>query len=534
MVQLLVTFGSLSDDGVAINLSGSQRMRTMLLSNYSLMYQSSQNGTLSYNEGEIKKVLTEELGKYKKIMNALEKGDESLNISTNDDEDILNVLVDLKPEIEKYTKAVQSMIDGEELEKNVTYIVSNALNIKNEIHGIVQMYQKNYDMKINNFKVMLYVYLVIGIIVLFIGKIIANRIITKPIKNIANKLGEIASGQGDLSQEIDYKSNDEIGLLSRNFNTFLGNIRNMVKTINDTSDSVLELATMLSGTTEEVACSSDGLAATMNEIAQGATEQAHEVLEIAGNMNELGSKIQEINDISVKMKESSNEVMTINSGNKVNVDVLYNHSIENLKAVDEINIAIEKLYNNANKISLITEVINGIANQTNLLSLNASIEAARAGEQGRGFAIVANEVSSLAEQSAESASQISQIVLQIQNDVNNTKQLMEHTMQLTTEQSEAVKVTKSDFEAISVTIGNIAGQIEGVSSKISVVDNNKNEVSTSIGNISAVTEESAASTEEFAAFSDEFQQSLSGINDVTVELKTSAEGLSKIISKFKY
>ncbi|WP_176461736.1 methyl-accepting chemotaxis protein [Anaeromicrobium sediminis] len=534
MIQLLFTFSSLNDDGVAINLSGSQRMRTMLLSNYSLMYKNGKEGTLSVKEDEIKKILTEELAKYKKIMVALEKGDSSLNISANSDEDILKALNGLKEDVDKYSKSVENVINGIDMDKNVTYIVDNALSIKNKINNVVQMYQSKYDMKINKFKTVLYIYFVIGIIVLFVGMRISNKIIVTPIKRITDKLGEIAGGGGDLTQEIEHKSNDEIGLLATNFNTFLGNIRNMVGVINETSTKVLELSTTMHGTTEEVAIISTRLADSITEIAQGATNQAEDVHVMVENINELGDEIRGINELSVDMKEFSTEVITLNNGNRENVDMLYNHSIENLKASDEINSAIGKLYNNANKINTITEVIDGIANQTNLLALNASIEAARAGENGRGFAVVANEISSLAEQSATSTNEISQLVGQIQSDVENTKNLMGRIMELTMEQSSAVKVTKGDFESISSTLNGIVGKIEDVNKKITVVDDHKNEVVNSIHSISAVSEEAAASTEEVAAFSDEFQHSVGDINMVTASLKTTAEDLSNLISKFKY
>ncbi|BEP29575.1 methyl-accepting chemotaxis protein [Helicovermis profundi] len=534
MGQLLYTFGSLSDDGVSINLAGSQRMRTMLLSNYSLMYRDAINGSLKFNKDDIKKTLLKELDTYKKVNNALINGDSSLNISKNTNRDIIKSINDIKKDIDSYSTCVSNVANGTDIDKNAEFIASHSLEIKTKFNSIVTMYQNQYDSKIDNFKIMLYIYLVIGIIILLISLRIAKKIIANPIKEIADKLGQIASGGGDLTKEIENKNNDEIGILANNFNSFLSNIRNMVATIDSTSKDIFESIDVLASSTDEVANTSEKLSTVTTEIAIGATEQAQEVSVTAENVGDLGNEINGIRDLSLNMKEYSEEITNLNDNNKKNMNMLYTHNQENLSAATDIYTSIEKLYENAINISTITEVITNIASQTNLLALNASIEAARAGEHGKGFAVVANEVSNLADQSEESTNQITDLISAIQTDVNNTKSLMEKIMKLTKEQSEAVDITKKDFEVITSSLEGIVIKIDNVTDKVEIVDENKNKIIEAIENISAVSEETAASTEEVAAFSDEFNVSVSEINDITSTLKNASSDLSKLIGQFKY
>ncbi len=130
MGQLFYTFNIMQDDGVAINLAGSQRMRTMLLSDYSLMYLDSVQGTHDFNENAVSEVLKTELDKYNKIMKALVNGDDSLGISANSDANIVSEINNLQTKIDTFTTSVENVINQNNTEKNALYVNNNALSLK--------------------------------------------------------------------------------------------------------------------------------------------------------------------------------------------------------------------------------------------------------------------------------------------------------------------------------------------------------------------------------------------------------------------
>jgi len=527
------TFSQMEDDGVAINLSGSQRMRTMLISNYSQQYGTASKMKDSEELEKVKDILNEEIARYEKIMNALVGGDSSLEIGPNKDASIVKALNAVMIKTDEYIIEAKKVVDGGSGE-SIAFITDNAMEIKNDINAIVGMYQETYNGKITNFKGTLYGLLVFGLIMLGYGYFNAGRTIVRPIKKVTRKLTEIASGDGDLTQHIDVKTNDEIGNLANNFNKFIDSIRDIITEISVSSDTLTEVSSALNVITSEVNNASERLSTVTGEIALGATEQANDVGHTAENLSVLGEDINEISHISNQMKENSIEIKGTNEISKDSMMALLESNEQNISASEKISDAIGELYEKAQKISTFSEVINDISNQTNLLALNASIEAARAGEHGRGFAVVADEVGKLAVESNESTLEISKLVNEILQQVATTKSLMGDVLSLSQSQSTAVEKTKEDSEQVTDALDIIINRIDGVNDRIRNVDSNKDDILSSIQNISAVSEETAASTEEVAAFADEFQASVNDINRNTQFLKESAGNLEALIGKFKY
>ncbi len=527
-----VTFGKMSDDGIALNLSGSQRMRTMLISNYSVQLYDNDEDISNLEHAQ--EVLTKELVKYDKIMKALVDGDESLNIGKNTDPSIVNSINQLGDKLDKYTSSAKKVLDKSASIEDVKYITSHALEIKNDIHKIVQMYQKNYDRKLANFKLVLLGLSILGVAILVFSRYYSGKIIVKPINIVNSKLREIAEGDGDLRSSIEVDSKDEIGEFARSFNRFVETIRKVIVEVSINTESLEKVCISLEEISSELLNSSDKLTGITNEIADGAGRQADVVFTTSEDIHELGNEINNISDISNLMKDASVEIKDINRIGKDSMFSLENSNTENIQASVDINKEINTLYEKVARISEITEVISGISSQTNLLALNASIEAARAGEHGRGFAVVADEVSKLAEESNASTAEISAIVAEIESQVNFTKDMMSKVLEISETQSVAVNKSKDDFDNVSSSIDGMISKVDEVNLKIVNVEDKKDKILSSIESVAEVSKNTAIATEEAVVFANNFKGNIDNIAGNTANVRNMVRDLSKLIDKFKY
>ncbi|MGE7793607.1 methyl-accepting chemotaxis protein [Lysinibacillus fusiformis] len=354
----------------------------------------------------------------------------------------------------------------------------------------------------------------------------------KPINRVVQAMERFA--EGDLTQEsMSIRSKDEIGKLANAMNQMQAKLKDMIHNIAQASDLINTSSKELSQSANEVNMGAEQVAITMNELASGAEGQAHHSNELTSLMERFTADLRETNQHGEHIHQSSVEVLGLtNEGSQ-----LMTSSNSQMSKIDGIvQNAVEKVKNldaQAQEISKLVVVIKDIADQTNLLALNAAIEAARAGEHGKGFAVVADEVRKLAEQVAFSVNDITSIVTNIQQDFDVVTSSLENGYQEVKEGTNQIKATSETFTTISHSINDVVESVQLISSNLSKVTEDGQKMNSAIQEIAAVAEESAAGVEQTTATTEQTSSSMEVMAGKSAQLSTLALELKTLIAQFK-
>ncbi|MFF2753733.1 methyl-accepting chemotaxis protein [Psychrobacillus sp. NPDC058041] len=377
--------------------------------------------------------------------------------------------------------------------------------------------------------------LILGIIAVVVGITIAlfmGRLISKPIISLASSAKKIA--EGDLSVDVvSVKNKDEIGELVGSFNLMTMNLRTLIEQVSINSIHVASAAEELTASAEQTTQATDQIALSIQDIASGSDTQVQSANECSTAMQEMTIGIQQVAETSSSVSESAIETnKEANLGNESLQKVIHQMNTINTSVEDSASV-IRRLGNLSNEIGNIIGVITGIADQTNLLALNAAIEAARAGEHGKGFAVVADEVRKLAEQSKESADQIAELINKIQVDTNQAVNVMEVGTQEVATGMQIVRETGEGFEKILRSIEQVTAQIQEVSAISEEMSASAEEVNASLEEMAHIAEHASSNTQNVASASEEQLASMEEITSSASSLSNMAEDLQALVSKFK-
>lgn len=376
--------------------------------------------------------------------------------------------------------------------------------------------------------------LAIGLVSVILLAVLVERVVhvvIRPVKELIKVI--TAMTNGDFTVEIKAGSNDEIGVMSGYVQQFIRTMRQMIASIHTVSDKLGEQAgdsdkisremyeaSRLQGQSmRELNTTVEQLSMSVGEIANHATTLAMVVADTKDDGEQVDSKMQETVAVS---RSGQEDLQRVNSAME-----LINVSVQKLQqSIDEVGKASKEITN-------ITEIIGNIADQTSLLSLNASIEAARAGDAGRGFAVVATEIGQLANTSADAVHNIEGLISQINSLVGDTVKQTKESVENISHSNSLVGDTLRTFDSIFGNIDQVGTLVREMIRKVEKVD----EVAT---NVAAISEEQAASSEEILATSESMVRQVDNItsNSESVskgaeELTASAEELYEHVARFK-
>ena len=368
--------------------------------------------------------------------------------------------------------------------------------------------------------------IVVGVtIVCMIIVLIVVGGLTKKLKACISGLTQLSEGKLNFlfGDEL-LGGTDEIGEICRTVKKVREELKVIVADIKDVSSNLLEDSKTLSEKTNETSDYVDQMEKAIGEIAIGATNQAEETQNATENIIVMGNMIEETVDELGSLSESAK---SMKERGEAAIKALRDLQATNKKTSSSIDMIYEQTNvtnESAQKIKEATMLITDIADETNLLSLNASIEAARAGEQGRGFAVVAAQIQKLAEQSNESAKQIERITLSLIEDSDKAVTTMGEVKEIMGQQSENVANTSTQVNNLLQDVEESRAGIEEVVSKTNKINEVRSSVVDTVQNLSAIAEENAASSEETSA-------SVTEINSIVSEIASNASDLKDISHK---
>ncbi len=356
------------------------------------------------------------------------------------------------------------------------------------------------------------------------------RWIGTPLIRLRNLMNE--GEQGNLSVRTQVRSKDEIGQVGESFNRMMEQIQKLVQHTNSSAQAVLHTASELTEVSKQTSHSSREISMATEQIAEGAMTLATEAERGNGISTELGDQMQHVLEANAVMGKSAQGVRELSEQGTSLMGSLIGKTEQTEQMTRSLVEKVDKLQESTTSIRKILDVLNGIAQQTNILSLNATIEAARAGAAGQGFMVVADEIRKLADQSRQSIDVVGGMTQTIQTEMEETVAVLSDAYPIFQEQQTTVNQTSSMFDNVRGEMESFTANLDQVTASLRTLEQSQHTLSEAMSSVSAVSEQSSATSEEVASLSNEQLRSSEGLVQLAEQLEHLSEALQKSLARF--
>lgn len=371
-------------------------------------------------------------------------------------------------------------------------------------------------------------------IVILTVSCISCLFIARTIRSVSIELDTLSNGDLNVNCHVKkINEKDELGDLANNTNRLATKLKEIVGRIHQCSEALSDGVVKLDEVVDNTSSSVTNVADAMEDVAHGAASQAEtstdlmsSIEELSANLDMITSQVEQLNDttksvsgVATDTRETMLELLEINEETKNSIEAIVSQSQDTLNSVEEIN--------------GIVKAIEEITTQTNLLSLNASIEAARAGEAGRGFAVVAGEIGQLAQESADSAKKITDIINNIISQVKKSASLSDELSENAGHQISKLAETQKSMDTVISGVMNISNNTESINSEVKNLELVKVSIGDAVGALSATSEENAAAAQETSGSASVIEGNMSILKTSSNEILDVANELKEAISYFK-
>ncbi|MDF9664956.1 methyl-accepting chemotaxis protein [Bacillus wiedmannii] len=416
---------------------------------------------------------------------------------------------------------------------SVYKVIGDFTNYSNEQAKLRDQSIKKIDQSSLQIEYVVFLSLVICIIVAIILAWWFSGKLVKPIQQIDSKLKELSSQEGDLTARLQVNSNDEIGAIATSFNKMLENLQHIINRVQKTSvevqnasENMLEKTNISREATIRVQSSMSSLNANIQSQASSMEESSTAMDDMTVSVQRIAESASSVTELAVTTSEQANDGSSVIQKSVSQMTTIH-------EAVNATSEVVERLITHTKYIDTAVQSISNIAEQTNLLALNASIEAARAGEQGKGFAVVADEVRKLAEQSKTAATDINQLLHQIQQDTETASSMMSQGRSEAFEGIHVIREAGNSFTTIVEQVNKVSTQMQDISATAEEMAASAEEMNASLNNIASISTEVSSETAATAQSAEKKVITMNEMTQTAKQMKQTVEELDQLVSHFK-